>query len=140
VQRVERLLAHHPVERRIAPERAPAVRRLLARLGPQDVDRLLQLREGELAVLGDDGEAGGAALARLRETLAQVRRQGRLALHRQDLALDGRDVIALLGVRGGPVVGRALAHLTECVLEDPSCNVREKLTERLRAWWAAQSP
>ncbi|MDX1650049.1 MAG: hypothetical protein R3263_09375 [Myxococcota bacterium] len=139
VQQIERLLAHHPVEQSVPPERPAAVRRLLARLGEPDLERLLRLREAELAGSAGPGDADArSALARLRETLARVRRQGRLALHRQDLALGGADVMAILGVPPGPVVGRALAHLTECVLEDPGCNVPEKLAERLRAWWADQ--
>lgn len=141
VRDVDRLLSHHPVEARTDPDRPAAVRRLLARLGDLQVERLLTLREAELRLAGEAAPPEArAALDRLRATLARVRRQGRLALRRQDLALDGRDVMAILGVRGGPVVGRALAHLTECALDDPSCNVREKLVERLRAWWAEQSP
>lgn len=136
VRTVQRLLAHHPVEGVVPPERPPAVRRLLAHLGEADVERLLRLREAELA--RDPDPAAREALARLRATLARVRRQGRLALHRRDLALSGRDVMATLGVPGGPVVGRALAYLTERVLDDPGCNDREKLAELLRAWWAAQ--
>lgn len=138
VRQVERLLAHHPVERSVPPGRPAAARRLLARLGEPDVERLLRLRDAELAAHAADA-AARTDLARLRETLARVRRQGRLALHRRDLALGGADVMAILGVPPGPVVGRALAHLTECVLEDPGCNVPEKLAERLRAWWADQS-
>jgi hypothetical protein len=77
-------------------------------------------------------------LAALAERLERLRQAGSLALQRTDLALDGGDVMALLGVPPGPQVGEALRHLSECVLEEPACNTREALAERLRAWAAAR--
>src|SRR5690606_13735290 len=109
---------------------------LLARVGEEGVDALLALRRAELAVAGEPS----AALDALAERLARVRAQGALALQRGDLALGGADVMAVLGIPPGPRVGEALRHLAEAVLEDPACNTREALTERLRAWWAAQPP
>lgn len=50
-----------------------------------------------------------------------------------DLAVDGRDLIAL-GLRPGPEFGRILGELLDWVLEDPERNVpnalRERITER----------
>jgi hypothetical protein len=50
-----------------------------------------------------------------------------------DLALGGHDVVAMLG-RPGPAVGRALHHLVDCVVADPSCNTRDALRAHLEAW------
>jgi hypothetical protein len=50
-----------------------------------------------------------------------------VALQRQDLAIDGRQVMNALGRGPGPHVGRALTWLTDCVLEDPTQNTPEKL-------------
>jgi tRNA nucleotidyltransferase (CCA-adding enzyme) len=129
---VARLLARHPIERQ--PRRTDAdLRRLLARAGEDAVDALLALRRAELAVSG----APAAELEELAARLARLRERGGLALQLGDLALDGGDVMALLGIPPGPRVGEALRHLTDCVLEDPACNTREALAERLRAWAAA---
>ncbi len=49
-----------------------------------------------------------------------------------DLALGGGDVIRLLGVPPGPVIGRALELLLGRVLEDPSLNTRDALERMLR--------
>jgi putative nucleotidyltransferase with HDIG domain len=46
-----------------------------------------------------------------------------------DLAVNGRDVMAALGIPPGPRVGQILARLLEAVLEDPSLNTREKLLQ-----------
>ena len=44
-----------------------------------------------------------------------------------DLAIDGNDIRAALGLRAGPEVGRLLQHCLEAVMEDPELNVREDL-------------
>jgi tRNA nucleotidyltransferase (CCA-adding enzyme) len=135
--RVERMLRLHPLERAAEAGHDPSLRRLLRRAG-DDFDALVALRRAEL----ERGEASrlpgaAAALASLREVeqaAARVRRAGALALHRFDLAIRGEEVMHLLGCGPGPQVGRALRFLTECVIEDPSCNTTERLRERLAGW------
>ena len=51
--------------------------------------------------------------------------------------LNGNEVIELLGVEPGPVVGRAMDHLMEIRLDEGLIG-RDEAVERLRAWWAAQ--
>jgi tRNA nucleotidyltransferase (CCA-adding enzyme) len=134
------LLARHPIDREL-PRNDADVRRLLRRAGEDDVLALLQLREAELAFSAETGreaQAGRARLDALRAHVERVRAAGSLALRRTDLALDGREVMALLGVGPGPLVGEALRHLGDCAIDDPGCNTPERLTERLRAWQAAQ--
>jgi len=70
-------------------------------------------------------------LARLRAGFDRERGRQDLALHRLDLALDGRAVMEILGCPPGPEVGRALRALTERVLEDPTLNTAERLRETL---------
>jgi poly(A) polymerase len=53
--------------------------------------------------------------------------------------LDGNEVIAHLGIRPGPVVGRALDFLLEIRLEEGVLG-REEVLRRLDSWWAAQHP
>jgi tRNA nucleotidyltransferase (CCA-adding enzyme) len=138
---VARLLGRHPIDAR--PLRHDAdLRRLLQRAGDAGVDALLALRRAELeAGASRDGAAGAetrAALETLAERIERVRSRGPLPLARTDLVLDGRRVMALLGSGPGPWVGEALRHLTERVVEDPSCNTAERLEEALRTWWRAR--
>jgi tRNA nucleotidyltransferase (CCA-adding enzyme) len=53
----------------------------------------------------------------------------------QDLAIDGRAVMAILGAGPGPHVGEALRHLLDRVLEDPALNAPARLEAVLRGWW-----
>jgi tRNA nucleotidyltransferase (CCA-adding enzyme) len=141
-QQVERLLRCHPVERGVSPERNAAVRRHLKRIGVENAASLLALRRAELEV-GDAARRPDAADARKRvDALAtaftRVQRAGKLALQRHELAIDGAEVMRVLGLPAGPAVGRALRHLTDCVIEDPGCNEPDALRARLLAWRDAE--
>jgi hypothetical protein len=129
---VEALLLWHPVDEKV-PARDASIRRLLHRAGESGVERLLRLREAECAAGSASGDAS-ERLDALRGALARVRRAGRLLLARTDLALDGRRAMEILGCGPGPEVGRALRHLTECVLDDPARNTPEALEALLVAW------
>jgi tRNA nucleotidyltransferase (CCA-adding enzyme) len=141
--RVVHLLAQHPIEDGIDPARDVALRRMIKRVGADCVAPLIALRRAEIRVGNVKGEASVEdARKRLDELDAGVERvhsSGALALQRIDLAIDGRQVMTHLGCRPGPVVGRALAHLTDRVVDDPGCNTLEKLTEMLDTWWAEAS-
>jgi tRNA nucleotidyltransferase (CCA-adding enzyme) len=49
------------------------------------------------------------------------------ALRVTDLVIDGKDVMRILGVGPGRVIGVVLERLLERVLDDPSLNQRETL-------------
>jgi poly(A) polymerase len=142
VRDVESLLASHPLDRHLSPNRGSELRRLIHRAGEANLDRLFALREAELAsgcVTQKEGAEMEAAeirsrLSRLREGLERVRSAGEEAVRRTRLAVGGREVMEVLEVGPGPVVGRALHHLNHRVQEDPTCNTEEALRELLRAW------
>ena len=131
-QRVERLLRFHPIELHAGSLRPGEVRRLLRKAGEQNVPALLALRRAELATSRDPGAS--ARLDELERAIDGVREAGALALRRFDLALDGREVMRTLGCRPGPAIGRALAYLTDQVIEDPSRNTPETLRALLADW------
>lgn len=53
--------------------------------------------------------------------------------------MDGNAVMRYLGLGGGPLVGRALAHLLEIKRTEGELTQRE-LEHRLDAWWVANKP
>ena len=114
-----------------------AVRRYVRDAGPL-LDELNELtrcdcttrnkrRADELARRMDDLEA----------RIAQLREREELDAIRPDL--DGRAVMALLGVPAGPVVGQALAFLLELRMEEGPLGTAEA-ERRLRTWWDQQQP
>lgn len=60
--------------------------------------------------------------------------QGATALRVQDLHLDGRALMKLLGRSGGPWLGRLQRHLLERVLEQPALNTPAGLQAEALAW------
>jgi poly(A) polymerase len=77
----------------------------------------------------------GRRMDDLEVRIAQLREREELDAIRPDL--DGRQVMDLLGVPAGPVVGRALDHLLELRMEEGPLG-RDEAERRLRSWWAEQ--
>ena len=105
------------------------------------VDRLLALREAELAAEPRPSAASAAAreaLAELRSAALAIERAGLLAKGRPRLAVGGEEVMAWLGLPPGPTVGRALRYLTLAVLREPERNEPGALRALLGAWRASE--
>ncbi|HEY6001825.1 MAG TPA: CCA tRNA nucleotidyltransferase [Anaeromyxobacter sp.] len=122
------------------PASRTEVRRWLSRVGLDRAEGVLALAEAEARSL----PAARARRARtevgaLRKSFAELRKSPP-PLSTQDLALDGRAVMAILGAGPGPHVGEALRHLLDRVLEDPSLNDRGPLERELQTWWAGRPP
>jgi hypothetical protein len=126
------------VERRASPQRSAELRKLLRRAGDENLEHLITLSEAELRVAPPKDAQRAVArkerLVQLRAGLERVRGSGRLALHRSDLALDGREVMHVLRCEPGPLVGEALGYLTERVIEAPECNTPDALRALLAQW------
>jgi putative nucleotidyltransferase with HDIG domain len=108
-----------------------AVRRFVRRVGAEALPDLFALRVADAIATGADPprlDAIRALSERIERVLA-----ARPPLSVTDLAIDGRDVMATLGLAPGPRVGRLLDHLLEEVLDDPAANERTRLLARLEA-------
>jgi tRNA nucleotidyltransferase/poly(A) polymerase len=108
-----------------------AVRRFIGRVGAELLPRLLQLRAADN--LGSGAPAGAGGLDELAARIAE-QEAAAVPLRLADLALDGHDLQAELGLTQGPELGRLLGRLLESVLADPSRNTREILLADARAW------
>jgi tRNA nucleotidyltransferase (CCA-adding enzyme) len=104
------------------------VRRFVKRVGPELVAPLFALREADLASHGP-GEDREKETRELRARIAKVAADD-AALRVTDLAIDGKDVMRILGIPPSRRVGAVLEALLEKVLDDPELNERETL-ERL---------
>jgi len=112
-----------------------AVRRYVRDAGPL-LERLNELTRCDCTTRN---AARARALSRrmdeLEARIAELEAQEELRQIRPDL--DGREVMALLGIQPGPEVGAALDYLLELRLDEGPLG-KELAAERLETWWAAR--
>jgi len=105
------------------------VRRFIRRVGEDRLDRLFELREADCRSRGLDDRVENAQ--HLRERVETELREARTFKIR-DLAVNGRDVMEIIGKGSGADVGRVLNSLLESVIDDPTLNERETLLRVIR--------
>lgn len=128
------LVRHHLIC--YSPEWTDAtVRRWLRRVTPDLAPLLYRLGRADALGKGRPVEPDLAAIAELEARATKLMEEG-AALSTRDLALNGGDVMRLLGVPPGPIVGRMLSRLLEIVTDSPEKNTRELLTEELMRLFA----
>ncbi|MGW0734423.1 CCA tRNA nucleotidyltransferase [Streptomyces sp. NPDC002851] len=112
-----------------------AVRRYVRDAGHL-LDRLHKLTRSDCTTRN---KRKAAALSRaydgLEERIARLQEQEELDAIRPDL--DGNEIIEILGVGPGPVIGRAYKHLLELRLEHGPMD-RDAAVAALKEWWAGQ--
>ncbi len=112
-----------------------AVRRYVRDAGPL-LDRLNELTRSDCTTRNKRrAEELARRMDELEAWIDELRREEELDAIRPDL--DGREVMAILGVGPGPVIGRALDHLLDLRMEEGPLG-REEAERRLLAWWSTQ--
>jgi len=128
--RIVHLIREHMFDYR--PEWSDAaVRRFVRRVGVEAIADLFDLRMADALGNGTRGP-DPRRLARFARRVEGVLAESD-ALSVQALAVDGRDVMRVLGLAPGPRVGEVLEQLLEEVLDEPALNTRERLLSRLEA-------
>ncbi|HBG01392.1 MAG TPA: CCA tRNA nucleotidyltransferase [Firmicutes bacterium] len=125
IDKVTTLIQHHMFA--VHPHSSDReVRRFLALVGEETAFELVKLRQADMAGMNQNPRQilsfGEALEARFRDALA-----GDQVLSLKDLEVDGRDLMATLGLQPGPLVGEILRYLLEQVWDSPSLNQQEKL-------------
>jgi tRNA nucleotidyltransferase (CCA-adding enzyme) len=107
---------------------AAGVRRFLARVGPENVDDIMRVREADRIGSG----VPKAVVYKMRHLLFMIEKVKHDPVHPKMLAVRGDDVMRLLGIPAGPRVGWVLNALLDDVLEDPTRNTKEYLEPKVR--------
>lgn len=104
-----------------------AVRRIIAKVKPEHIWELMEVRECDRV-----GMKKVEAPYRLRKYHAMIEEALRDPISVSQLAIDGTYLMQELGMKPGPRMGWILHALLEEVLENPSLNTVEKLSERAK--------
>ena len=104
-----------------------AVRRFIRRIGLDFLEDQYLLRYADIKGMSND-TADFRNLKDLKERVLKILEEEN-AFSTKDLAINGKTLMEILNISGGPVIGDILDFLLESVLDDPSMNSDEKLRE-----------
>jgi tRNA nucleotidyltransferase (CCA-adding enzyme) len=99
-----------------------AIRRFMRKVGLENINDILDLREGDR--LGSGARKTSWRLEEMKQRMVEQLHQPFAVT---DLAIDGTDLMEHLQIKPGRVIGQILQKLFEEVMEDPSKNTREYL-------------
>lgn len=124
-EQVCRLIRFHDDRPKLSPRN---VRRAISRIGAENMPALFAVKRAD--TLGQSMYQREEKLQYIKdyeELFHEIQREGQ-CVSKKTLALGGRDLIAM-GMKPGEELGRMLDTLFEHVLEDPSLNTKERLSE-----------
>ena len=118
-----RLIAWHD-DRPAISERS--VRRAVHRIGTEQYPAIFAVKRADILAQSDYRREEKLAYVAEYERIYEEIRRKQQCLTIRDLAVGGRELIAA-GMKPGREIGEALERLLELVLDDPSCNTKERL-------------
>ncbi len=110
-----------------------AVRRLIRRAGRENMDDLLLLRKADIIAHGRADDKLDL-LGHLEKRILKIKNEN-TAIDVNDLAVDGKKVMDIMGINPGPDVGKVLRRLLEIVIENPELNTEDRLIAILYESW-----
>lgn len=126
-ERVAHLVQCHLFYYNVGEVTAAGVRRFLMRVGLENVDDLLKVREADRIGSG----VPKAVPYKLRHLLFMIDKVKHDPISPKMLKVKGNDVMAIAAIPPSPKVGQILAALLEEVIEDPAKNTEEYLKSRV---------
>ena len=127
VEHVAQLVRFHLFYYNVGEVTAAGVRRFLRRVGPENVDDLIKVREADRIGSG----VPKAVPYKLRHLLFMIEKVKLDPVDTRMLKVDGNDVMRLTALGPGPKIGEIMAVLLEEVLDNPKRNIKEDLEKRI---------
>lgn len=129
IEKVNVLIREHMID--YHPEWSDGViRKLLHRVGVNNMDALMKLRRADLLAHGySDNKID--LLTELEKRIQQLN-QKPLITKMQELAITGKEVMQILELSPGPKIGHVLRLLLDKVIENPHLNTKKNLHKMLQ--------
>lgn len=127
IEHIAHLIRYHMFYYNVGEVTEAGVRRFLARVGPENVDDLMKVREADRIGSG----VPKAVPYKLRHFLFMIEKVKHDPISPKMLKVTGSDVMFLLSIPPGPKVGFILSILLEEVLDNPHRNLVEYLEKRV---------
>jgi tRNA nucleotidyltransferase/poly(A) polymerase len=136
IDQVVNLIRHHMIGYR--PQWSDgAVRRLIRRVGTENIMDLIGFRRADVLAHGLDLQE--MDLLRELEARVKVAIEGALPMETRDLAINGHMVMETLGIKQGQQIGKILNELMEKVTDHPHLNTKKHLIAILEKMKPLQS-
>ncbi len=126
-EKIVNLIRHHMFYYNVDEVTESSVRRLVKKVGPENMEELLQLREADRIGSG----VPKAEPYKLRHLKYVIEKVSKDPISVKMLKVNGKDVMDLLGIEPGPKIGQVLDILLGQVLDDPNKNKKEVLSEEI---------
>jgi len=127
IQKISKLVRYHLFYYNVDEVSESSVRRLVRKVGAEDMEDLLQLRMADRIGSG----VPKAEPYKLRHLRYIIERAAKDPISSSMLQIDGSGVMKQLKLEPGPAVGSILAVLLEEVVEDPKLNTKGYLEKRI---------
>lgn len=128
IQKITHLVRNHLFYYNVGEVTEAGVRRFLVRVGVENIDDLLKVREADRIGSG----VPKAFPYKLRHLLFMIEKVKQDPLSPKMLKVKGDDVMALLKITPSPKIGFILSILLEEVLDDPQKNTKNNLESKIK--------
>ena len=129
ISKVTNMVRHHMIDYDSQWSDA-AIRRLIRRVGPENIMDLIQLRKADTIAHSLDSQEK-ILLNELEERI-EYQMKGSVLTKTRDLAINGHTIMEILGLSPGPEVGSILRELMEKVIDNPELNTKSHLISMLK--------
>ena len=126
-EKVIKLVRYHLFYYNVGEVTESSVRRLLANVGPENIEDLIKVREGDRIGSGRPK----AVPYKLRHLKYIVDKVSHDPISVKMLKVDGNELMEELAVKPGPKIGLILNSLLAEVLDDPTKNTKDYLKQRI---------
>ena len=124
IRKVTNIITHHMIGYNTGWTNG-AIRRLIRRVGLEDIMDLIAFRRADIFAHGLNDHKSDILDELEKRIMDQI--NGPMAITTQDLAIDGFKVMEFLGISPGPEVGKILKQLMEKVTDHPEMNNQKNL-------------
>ena len=128
IEKIVKLVRYHLFYYNPGEVGESSVRRLLRKVGKENIEELLQVRMADRIGSG----VPKAEPYKLRHLRYMIEKVSRDPISVKMLKVDGNDVMEILKIKPGPKVGQILHILLEKVIEDPKKNEEKFLKEEIK--------
>ncbi|MBZ9572921.1 hypothetical protein KJA17_01935, partial [Patescibacteria group bacterium] len=128
IEKIAKLVRYHLFYYNVDEVGESSVRRLLRKVGPEDIEELLQVRMADRI----GSSVPKAEPYKLRHLKYMFEKVSRDPISVKMLKVNGNDVVEILKIRPGPEIGQVLDILLSEVLTEPKRNKKEYLKKKIK--------